>query len=420
MGYGLQLDGLSAFENLSDREERLARRPYSSYCFLLSPSADESALKFLERFAHDIDDLTGEAIAFLVLLDRIDLQGRFAPNPRWRDQEPHFDLGVDLGATYEIFEDRASRCPAHQGWTSRWRLSGQKSVEFARACGVPLDDLPCLVFVDAEQFRVGSSETEALVLPIDEVSERSFELLRSACARFYEASGSSPALEAMRAWDRSVSELDELTRHKDSLRQLRARVQRVSIADAVSAATSFGVRIDQAALPSVEVELLPSARAMDRALGSVLTRLYPWKAMKISDRVSVLGDLPAGAAECIEGLSVGSQMPEILGRLGSLQRSIWADTNEALRPAREFITDQINVELAVAAIQHDAVRTSRDQGLLRLADTSRPVFTPFVQAEVDEALRRARRTKIAVRFSGASDWLRALLDTFNQVGSRLP
>jgi hypothetical protein len=194
MGYGLSMDGRSTFEALVEREGQLARRPYSSYCFLLAMDADDEALRFLSRYARDVDDVTGEAIAFIALVDRINLDGTFRPNPRWSDQTPGAQLGVDLEATYEIFEDRSTRVEdAFGGWRSRWQISGRKSVDFARACEVSLAELPCLVIFDAETF-LRDEEGGGLLVPLDSYEGRAFEIVRNACSDFYDQNHAHPLL----------------------------------------------------------------------------------------------------------------------------------------------------------------------------------------------------------------------------------
>lgn len=407
-----------------EREDKLTLRPYCSYCFLLSQATDSAGLEFLRGYSHEIDQITAEAIAFLVLVDQIDTNGSFRPNPRWADQSPRADLGVDLGATYDIFEDESTRFGDESCWTSRWRLSGRRSVEFARACGVAIDELPCLVVFDAAELRGskgGDSVLPAgLVVSLKGNPSRTYEMLRSACARFYGTFSDVDLLQAVRNWDTATSELEGFSRQISEVQRVEGSLRSGEIPDLAYLPNT--IDLDGRAFDSMRptIDAIQEVTAFATKTHQALSELKGWKAMKTVDREEVLSDLEPDLAHACNGLSCREHMPEIMSRLRRLDamastkhRKLWGQIEGLVAEVAEKSIEELR-------LQHSDVSDQRAVLAGEIANVDRPRFQPFLEREMKRDRRDMRKTTLRHKAAGTSEWLRSVLDAITTVGSQFP
>jgi hypothetical protein len=439
VGYGLRIDGFRAFEALVRREQSLSRRPYAAYCFLLALNSDEAQTEFLETYARDIDAITGEGVAFIVLLDSVSLRGEFHANPQWGAQpQPRPPLvGIDNQATYEIFERVATRSSTDHGWTSAWQISGSSSVDFARCCGVELTELPCLVVFDGADLADNAlfDRDRGLVVSLTG-SANDYEVIRSACSDFYRDERDSEFLQLVRLWDSLMAE----TRRQHSMlddwqRRQPAVPNRVGWGQDPRA---YERTVRQ--LPESPTFRIPSddvwhgLRRLDAEIAGLrrfIRSLDGWKAMSFSARSEAFANEGSEIREAANDLDLRYSMPAAMARLQALE---WEKRNamaDILRPIDSVLQLERERTAADATARHIAERDQirvqlaqvirqRKEVASRILDVDRPGLTSRMERAVRSDRRRARRLRLSASAAASSDWLRALLEAMTSVASRLP
>ena len=201
--YGVYAPDAETLRKVLDRPNQLLGYPFCAYLIYLARSVDATALRFLEDFGAALDQETGEAIAFIVLLDEATLSGTYDPtglvHSRGEQEQArvrglrsrehadwpkygHFSVplsnydDVPLRNIPELtdgrheFERAVSQrmkdgiIPEH----AYYRSSPEWSLKFADHLGLNRDHLPCIVAFDDP----GASDDEScIVVPLDDPQE---------------------------------------------------------------------------------------------------------------------------------------------------------------------------------------------------------------------------------------------------------
>jgi hypothetical protein len=172
-----------ALRALLDRPKRLLEHPFCGYLIYLARSVDRTGAEFLQYYSHAVDVETGEALAFLVLLDTAVTRGaRTSLYPgEDRDPVPTFDVAEAVEGT-----DALHRAVAHRfrGGSipveAFYRASPEWSLKFADHIGLHRSYLPCIVAMDDPR---ASSDDRCAVISLAD-PEAAWETLKGAIAQY--------------------------------------------------------------------------------------------------------------------------------------------------------------------------------------------------------------------------------------------
>jgi hypothetical protein len=174
--YHVFIPDADALRRMLDRPKKLLGQRHCGYLIYLARSIDGPAVQFLERFSAAMDVETGEALAFLVLLDAAILRGQndpggrlhasggwtFAPpgrpgwpTPRalgggWTDPRlPVIDVAETTSGASAVGDAVARRFdPEAIPADAFYRANPEWSVKFAAHIGLDRAYLPCIVAMD--------------------------------------------------------------------------------------------------------------------------------------------------------------------------------------------------------------------------------------------------------------------------------
>jgi hypothetical protein len=174
--YHVFIPDADALRNILDRPRKLLGQRYCGYLIYLARSVDGPAVHFLEKFSAATDVETGEALAFLVLLDAavlhgrndrngklherrreewVPVQGRGWPTPqalgecRIDPRLPMIDVAETTSGAWAVGDAVARRfgsgsIPAE----ALYRANPEWSLKFAAHIGLDRTYLPCIVAMD--------------------------------------------------------------------------------------------------------------------------------------------------------------------------------------------------------------------------------------------------------------------------------
>ncbi len=174
--YGVFIPDADTLRRVLDRPKQMLRHPHCAYLVYLARSVDGSAAQFLEEFGAAVDSETGEALAFIVLLDGAVLHGQNDPAGQlhemrrydWTSRQGHgwppprafpkrwvnprlptLDIAETTSGSREVTSAVVERLGSRAIPTKAfYRANPEWSLKFAEHLGLNRAFLPCIVAMD--------------------------------------------------------------------------------------------------------------------------------------------------------------------------------------------------------------------------------------------------------------------------------
>jgi len=445
VGFLIRSRGADAFANLNARGDEILEGHYAAYAIALVTHADEELLATLLRHGGEIDNVTGDAVAFIVLVDQVEVTGDPGGLPG--------ATAVDEGATEQVFRMPARGLLGHRALTRYVKESDEwvtgralfvidpsQSTTFARSTGIDLSQLPAIAVWDR-----GSAEL-TLISRAD--WETMLEILYAGISDFYARHRGHRFLQLTREESETRSRLTELDRLENRARwetergwQPPVRVTIEGIFQGARSCEEFSARLAEAVTSTASATtdlatddarrywLLQTLRRRQRIAYETLRAAKQVGAEPPeSDRFAV-GELWAEIAQALGGEPGGFPDPADLDAAIEHCRKNEMD----LRAARRVVSSAIDDRLATvdrrtflaARLGHElpagmADRTAHERRLVEIRDELSSTSPPALSQLVEAAIRRNRKEVRMFRIKLGADKTGAFLTNLLGAISALP
>ena len=420
--YGVYAPDAETLRKVLDRPNQLLGYPFCAYLIYLARSVDATAVRFLEDFGAALDQETGEALAFIVLLDEATLSGTYDPTGvvhrrgqeqererRWQKERlrsrehvvwpKYSQFSVPLSNYGDVplrnipeltdgrheFEHAVSQrmkngiIPEH----AYYKSSPEWSLKFADHLGLSRDHLPCIVAFDDP----GASDDEScIVIPLDD-PQKAWNSIAHAISNFVMRPGTQSFIQASERARKIETDLKESSNRLDNLEFQLSRLNR-AIADGRNTSPAWlgsdwplqaaaSLRDD---FPSQSTQLLTWISSLSDRYRSFLVDAAV-KAQDNGDDVTILLNMLENPA----GLQTAREYLQTIRRLRS--RWLQASDSEENPHIKNMLRDQVTAALKwLARPEEDldrvlAMNYSDRESFIEVLEA----HAPFSQSEVQHA-----------------------------------
>jgi hypothetical protein len=438
MGFLIRSRGADAFRDLNTRGDDILGGCYAAYAIALVTDADEDLLASLVRHGGQIDNVTGHAVAFVVLVDKVTVSGE--PGNLATTSAVHKE------ATEQVFRVPARGLLGHRALTREIKESDawitgpasfvidpSQSTAFARRTWIELSRLPAIAVWDrgSEELTVISDADWQTMLEIlfagvsdlyaRQRGNRFLELAREVS----EARSRMMELELLETEARRKNEqgwlpsapitVEEIFRSASSLEQFDAH-----LAEALASTTSGPT--DLQTEEARRYWQLQTLRRRQRAMYEALREARRGgRTVSDSDR-RALRDLWAEIAQALGGEPRSFPDPADLGVAIERCREYELDLRAARRAVSTALDDRLKTfsrQAFLSARLGDELQASRtnwselDQRLSEIGDelrmTPAPALSPFVEAAIKRHRKDVKIFRLKLGAARAGTFLTNLL-----------